>query len=93
MDETKSEIFPAYRLVAEFADGQRLTFDGFTWEQAYDAMEDAQIEHGDITWHDGVTDEHYENGRYYAAVPPPPHFPLPIIDTTDDPGFEQQSLL
>ena len=24
------EVFPAYRLVAEFADGQRLTFDGLT---------------------------------------------------------------
>ena len=25
------EVFPAYRLVAEFADGQRLTSDGLTW--------------------------------------------------------------
>ena len=53
----------------------------------------AQVEHGDITWFDGVTDEHYENGRFYAAFPPPPHSPFPIIDTTGDPNFEQQSLL
>ena len=56
-------------------------------------MEAAQDEHGDITWFDGVTDEHYENGRFYASVPPPPHSPFPIIDTTGDPDFEQQSLL
>lgn len=90
---SKEQAFPAYRLVAAFEDGHRLTFDGFTWEQARDAMEAAQIEHGEITWHDGVTDEHYENGRYFAAVPPPPHFPFPIIDPTGDPDFEQQSLL
>ena len=93
MNETKSQCFPAFRLVAAFDDGQRLTFDGFTYEQAHDAMEAAQDEHGDITWFDGVTDEHYENGVFHAAFPPPPHFPFPIIDTTGDPDFEQQSLL
>ncbi len=93
MNETKTECFPAHRLVAEFADGQRLTFDGFTYEQARDAMEAAQDEHGDIAWFDGVTDEHYENGVFHAAFPPPPHSPFPIIDTTGDPDFEQQSLL
>ncbi len=36
-----------------------------------------QDEHGDITWFDGVTDEHYENGVFYAAFPPPR---LPISD-------------
>lgn len=87
------EIFPVFRLVAEFADGSRLLFDGLTYEQAHGAMEAAQDEHGDITWFDGVTDEHYENGRFYAAVPPPPHSTFPITDTTDDPDFEQQSLL
>lgn len=92
MSETTPQCFPAYRLVAEFADGQRLAFDGFTYEQAHDAMEDAQYKHGDITWFDGVTDEHYENGRFYAAIPPPPHSPFPIIDTTDNSGLEQQSL-
>lgn len=35
------EVFPAYRLVAEFADGQRLTFDGLTEQQAQDRMEAA----------------------------------------------------
>ena len=29
MDNTQ-QIFPAFRLVAQFADGQRLTFDGLT---------------------------------------------------------------
>lgn len=86
MDEPQA--FPAHRLVAEFADGQRLLFDGFTQEQALDAMEAAQGEHGDITWFDGVTDEHYENGRFYAAFPPPTS-PFPPSDGGD---FEQQSL-
>ena len=71
IDKTNPEYFPAYRLVAAFA-------------------EDA---HGDITWFDGVTDQYYENGRFYAAIPPPPHSPFPIIDPTGDPDFEQQSLL
>ena len=46
MDET--EFFAPWRLVAAFADGSRLTFDGLTEEQAKDAMEAAQEEHGDI---------------------------------------------
>ena len=33
MDQN-ADIFPAYRLVAQFADGQRLTFDGLTDQQA-----------------------------------------------------------
>ena len=45
------EVFPAYRLVAEFADGQRLTFDGLTEQQAQDRMEAAQAQHGDICWY------------------------------------------
>ena len=93
MDETKSQVFPAYRLVAEFADGSRHLFDGFTWEQAHDEMEAAQIEHGDITWFDGVTDDHYENGRFYAAIPPPPHLPFPIIEPPDvGSEIDQQSI-
>ncbi len=92
MDETKSGCFPAHRLVAEFADGQRIIFDGFTWEQARDAMEAAQIEHGEIAWFDGVTDEHYENGVFHAAFQPPSHRPLPLTGTTDDSEFEQQKL-
>ena len=90
MDKKQDQVFPAYRLVAEFADGSRLLFDGFTYEQARDAMEQAQYEHGDITWYDGVTDDHYENGKYYAAFPPP-HSP-PIIELHDGEDFEQQTL-
>ena len=54
MDNTQ-QIFPAFRLVAQFADGQRLTFDGLTEQQARQSMEAAQAQHGDITWFDGVT--------------------------------------
>lgn len=38
MDNTQ-QIFPAFRLVAQFADGQRLTFDGLTEQQARQSME------------------------------------------------------
>ena len=72
------EVFPAYRLVAEFADGQRLTFDGLTEQQAQDRMEAAQAQHGDICWYDGVTDQHYENGKYYKLTPQPPE--IIVID-------------
>ena len=65
MDE--AEFFAPWRLVAAFADGSRLTFDGLTEEQAQEAMEAAQKEHGDIGWYDGVTDVNYENGRYYKT--------------------------
>lgn len=92
MSDTTPGVFPLYRLVAEYADGARLTFDGFTWQQAYDAVEQAQDAHGDVAWYDGVTDEHYENGKFHAAAPPP-HSPFPIIDATDDPDFPQQNLL
>ena len=91
MSDKHEQVFPAFRLVAEFADGQRLTFDGFTWQQARDAMEEAQLEHGDITWSDGVTDSHYENGRYYAAVLPPSGDPSPGADPLGG-GLEHQSL-
>ena len=70
MDNTQ-QIFPAFRLVAQFADGQRLTFDGLTEQQAQQSMEAAQAQHGDITWFDGVTDRHYENGRYYKLTTQP----------------------
>lgn len=42
------------------------------------AMEAAQTAHGEITWFDGVTDQHYENGRYYASLPDPPQ--IAVID-------------
>lgn len=77
------EVFPAYRLVAEFADGQRLTFDGLTEQQAQDRMEAEQARHGDICWYDGVTDQHYENGKYYKLAPQPPE--IIVIDLTDCP--------
>ena len=78
------EVFPAYRLVAEFADGQRLTFDGLTEQQAQGRMEAAQAQHGDICWYDGVTDLHYENGKYYKLIPPPPE--VTLIDLTEYTG-------
>ncbi len=83
MPTDQPDVYPAHRLVAQFADGQRLTFDGLTKQQARDSMERAQAQHGDIVWYDGVTDEHYENGIFHAAVPPPPVLPFPILDLTD----------
>lgn len=80
MDKTQ-EVFPAYRLVAQFADGTRHIFDGFTEDQARQRMEAAQLRYGDITWYDGVTDEHYENGVYHKMVPPPPE--IAMIDLTE----------
>ena len=70
MDEI--EFFAPWRLVAAFADGSRLLFDGLTEEQARYAMEAAQEEHGDIGYWNRVTDQNYEDGRYYKTVPPPP---------------------
>ena len=77
------KIYPAFRLVAQFADGQRLYFDGPTEQQAQQHMEAAQAQHGDITWYDGVTDLNYEHGRYYAMTPPPPT--VNLFDLTDYP--------
>lgn len=74
------EVFLPYRLVAAFADGSRRLFDGLTEDQAKAAMEAAQAQHGDITWYDGVTDDHYEHGRYYGTLPPEPE--ITIIDIT-----------
>ena len=65
-------VFLPFRLVAAYADGARLLFDGITEAAARRAMEAAQAQHGDITWWDGVTDQHYENGRYHATIPPAP---------------------
>ena len=64
MDNTQ-QIFPAFRLVAQFADGQRLTFDGLTEQQARQSMEAAQAQHGDITWFDGVLPS--VSGRHAAG--------------------------
>lgn len=81
MDEP--QVFMPYRLVAEFSDGERILFDGITEEQAQAAMEAAQSTHGDITWYDGVTDQHYENGKYFGLRPGPTE--IVIIDLTDLP--------
>jgi len=81
-----NQIFPPFRLVAEYADGSRLLFDGLTQQAARQQMEAAQDQHGDIAWWDGVTDQHYTNGTYHALIPAPPHLPLPMIDLTDYPG-------
>lgn len=74
-------VFLACRLVASFADGSRLLFDGADEDQARQLMEAAQSQHGDITWWDGVTDQNYEHGRYYATLPPSPE--ISIIDLTE----------
>lgn len=74
-------VFPAYRLVAQFADGTRAYFDGLTEAQAEARMEAAQKIHGDISWYDGVTDVNYEGGKYHAMIPPPPC--ITIIDLTE----------
>lgn len=79
-----SQVFFPFRLVASYADGARLLFDGLTEEQAQRAMEAAQDQHGDITWWDGVTDQHYEHGRYWGTLPPPPE--VTVIDLTDYPA-------
>lgn len=80
MEQTIKTFFPV-RLVASFADGARLLFDGLTEEQAQQSMEAAQVQHGEITWWDGVTDLNYERGRYYATLPPSPE--ISIIDLTE----------
>jgi len=67
--EQETQAFAAYRLVAAFADGSRLLFDGPTEEAAYNQIAAAAKQHGDVAWYDGVTDQHYEKGRYYKLVP------------------------
>lgn len=85
--DNAQQIYPAFRLVAQFADGQRLNFDGLTEQQAQQRMEAAQAQHGDLTWYDGVTDLHYENGRYHAMIPPPPS--VTMIDLTEYPDEKE----
>ena len=86
-----AEFFAPWRLVAAFADGSRLLFDGLTEEQAYDAMIAAQEQHGDIGYWNRVTDQNYEDGRYYKTIPEPPA--VHIVDFTgydgplDENGF------
>lgn len=68
----EAQFFAPWRVVAEFADDSRLTFDGFTEEQARAAMEAATEEHGDIVWWDHVTDVNYTDGQYYKTLHQPP---------------------
>lgn len=83
MNNENMAVYPPYRLVAQFADGARLLFDGLTEAQAQQSMEAAQAQHGDIAWYDGVTDLHYEDGRHCAMIPPPPT--VNLFDLTDHP--------
>ena len=84
MNNENMAVYPPYRLVAQFADGARLLFDGLTEAQAQQSMEAAQAQHGDIAWYDGVTNLHYENGKYYKLIPPPPE--VTLIDLTEYTG-------
>lgn len=77
------EFFAPWRLVASFADGSRLLFDGLTEEQAHAAMEAAMEEHGDIGYWNRVTDLNYEDGRYYKTIPEPP-----CINVVDFSGYD-----
>lgn len=87
----EAQFFAPWRVVAEFADDSRLTFDGFTEEQARAAMEAAQNEHGDIAWWDHVTDVNYSDGQYYKTLRQPPT--VHVVDfsgydgTLDENGF------
>lgn len=75
-----NEVFLPFRLVASFSDGSRILFDGLTEDSAREAMEAAQAQHGDITWWDGVTDTHYDHGRYYYTLPDPPEIAVIEIE-------------
>lgn len=88
--DTTPKIYHAFRLVAQFADGQRLYFDGLTEQQAQQRMEAAQAQHGDITWYDGVTDIDYEHGRYHAMTPPPSTIHLFDLTAYPDPFCEKE---
>lgn len=69
MNNGMQYFFPV-RLVASFADGSRLLFDGLTESQARASMEAAQERHGDISFWHGVTDQNYEKGRFVGVLAP-----------------------
>ena len=71
-----------WRLVAALRTAPACWFDGLTEEQAREAMEAAQEEHGDIGYWNRVTDQNYEDGRYYKTVPPPPCINIVDYDAT-----------
>lgn len=85
MNENEVEYFAPWRLVASFADGSRLLFDGLTEEQAHAAMEAAEKEHGDIGYWNRVTDLNYEDGRYYKTTPEPATIHVVDMDGYDGP--------
>ena len=69
----EAQFFAPWRVVAEFADDSRLTFDGFTEEQARAAMEAAQNEHGDIAGWDHETDVKLHRRPVLQDAPPAAH--------------------
>lgn len=80
MDQN-ADIFPAYRLVAQFADGQRLTFDGLTEQQAQTQAGRPRRRSTGIFAGTTAYRQHYENGHFYKLTPPPPT--INMIDLTD----------
>lgn len=60
-------FFPC-RIVADYADGARLTFDGLTMDHAKSLMEAAQASHGDIAYWNTVTDDHYDDGHFCPTL-------------------------
>ena len=60
-----------------------ISYNEYAFEKLDQVMEAAQAQHGDICWYDGVTDQHYENGKYYKLAPQPPE--IIVIDLTDCP--------
>lgn len=83
MDNTQ-QIFPVFHLVVQFVDGQRLTFDDLAEQQVRQSVEAVQAQHRDIIWFGSITDQHYENGRYYKPTPQPPK-----ITMTDLTGYNE----
>ncbi len=62
MNNENMAVYPPYRLVAQFADGARLLFDGLTEAQAQQSMEAAQTKHGDIAWYNRPNTKHKTKG-------------------------------
>lgn len=85
MNNENMAVYPPYRLVAQFADGARLLFDGLTEAQAQQSMEAApNANTGDVAWYDGVTDRTTKTAKYYKLIPPPPE--VTLIDLTEYTG-------
>ncbi len=68
-------------LCCRLCDGSRLLVRRPDPRTARSTMDAAMEQHGMAgNW---VTDENYRNGEYYKLIPPPPHFPFPILDLSD----------